>query len=158
MLAIPYEPGADPFWDGLGGQEWQAFDVVAGARVYVLGRQLAERGGRIVIAKMAIRATVITADLLRSVPVGRLEAQLNSAQPADLAALKPLHRQPGEDGSAFSDRVAEWYRAAAVLSPHPAKLIARYAGVPVTTVHGWVREARLRGKLPAGRRAATGQA
>ncbi len=160
MLALRpgYIPGADPLWDRL-GTDWRAFDHIAGgARVYVHGRRLTERGNRFIIDGLCISALPITADLLRAIPVGRLEALADSSRPdeaVDLASMEPLRRERGEDGDAFADRVAEWYRAVEGFTPHPAKVIAQYSDVPVTTVHGWIREARLRGKLPPGRRGGT---
>jgi hypothetical protein len=55
----------------------------------------------------------------------------------------------------FYRRVAMAYRQyAQERSPAPA--IAEEAGVPVTTVHRWVREARRRGFLPPGRKGQVG--
>lgn len=49
---------------------------------------------------------------------------------------------------AYGEYVAE--------SNAPAKEIAGEAGVPVTTVHRWIREARRRGFLPPARKGRAG--
>lgn len=55
------------------------------------------------------------------------------------------------------DRTDEWrrnfaeiYQDAAVTVHAPARLIAQASGVPVSAVHRWAHEARLRGDLPSG--------
>lgn len=60
----------------------------------------------------------------------------------------PLSRPDGTDPEAFSRRVAAAYTSAVESSAAPAKVLAEEAGVPVTTVHRWIREARQRGHLP----------
>lgn len=67
------------------------------------------------------------------------------------AEREPLARPDGTDPDGFSRRVAEAYRAAVVTTSKPAKVLADEAGVPVTTVHRWIREARQRGHLKPGR-------
>jgi hypothetical protein len=42
------------------------------------------------------------------------------------------------------------------ITHHPAKAMAEHSHVPVSTVRGWIREARLRGKLPPGTRGRAG--
>jgi hypothetical protein len=51
----------------------------------------------------------------------------------------------------FYRRVAELYTLAAAHNAGPAVLLAKANGVPVTTVHRWIREARARGILPSGK-------
>ncbi|WP_089310347.1 hypothetical protein [Actinomadura mexicana] len=58
-----------------------------------------------------------------------------------------LQRPDGSDPDAFYALVAEAYREALDESA-PAQVLAEEAGVPVPTVHRWVREARRRGVLP----------
>lgn len=48
-------------------------------------------------------------------------------------------------------RFAEIYQDAAVTTSAPARLIAQASGVPVSAVHRWAHEARLRGFLPGER-------
>jgi hypothetical protein len=62
-----------------------------------------------------------------------------------------LTRPDRSDPDKFYDRVAEAYREYAAQSRSPATKMAEEANVPVTTVHRWIREARRRGYLPAGR-------
>lgn len=57
----------------------------------------------------------------------------------------------------FYAQVAELYRALVANGERPAPAIAEANGVPVTTVHAWVKEARARGILaPARKGGATG--
>ena len=70
---------------------------------------------------------------------------------------QPLTRPDGTDPEGFSRRVAQAYREAVRASPHtPAKAMADEAGVPVTTVHRWVRDARRLGLLTPTRKGSTG--
>ncbi len=60
--------------------------------------------------------------------------------------------RPGPSPSdAFYRQVATEYLLRAGETRAPAAALASEAGVPVGTVHRWVREARRRGHLPAGR-------
>jgi hypothetical protein len=52
----------------------------------------------------------------------------------------------------FYVRVADAFAGLSATSPRPAVELATANAVPVTTVHGWVAEARRRGFLPAGER------
>lgn len=63
-------------------------------------------------------------------------------------AREPLTRPDGSDPDDFSRRLAAAYNALVVTTSKPAKVIAEEAGVPVGTVHRWIREARQRGHLP----------
>lgn len=69
--------------------------------------------------------------------------------------LKGAHdrRKPDE----FYSRVAECFGYLAITSTSPAEDLAaaQDPAVPVTTVHGWVKEARRRGLLAAGERSRT---
>lgn len=53
---------------------------------------------------------------------------------------------------AFYRAVADRYSAAATQSRGPARLLAEANDVPVSTIHGWVKEARRRGFLGQGQR------
>lgn len=120
---------------------------------------------------VVIQGHGISGPLLRSLPISRLEAQANLApgsgpigliwndeQPDRVAPTQrePLCRPDGTDPAGFSRRVAEAYREAVPVTHRPAALLAEEAGVPVTTVHRWIREARVRGFLPPGRRGQPG--
>jgi hypothetical protein len=60
--------------------------------------------------------------------------------------------QPKPDS--FYRKVAHLYSEVQVNTARPAAVIAEANGIPVSTVHGWVKEARRRGLLAAGERQA----
>jgi hypothetical protein len=68
--------------------------------------------------------------------------------------LVPPPGRPRPDS--FYQQVADDYLAAASVSARPSVNLARGAGVPVTTVRGWVAEARRRGFLPPGQKGRRG--
>lgn len=68
----------------------------------------------------------------------------------------PLTRPDGSDPDGFSRQVALAYTHAVLATSAPAKVLAEEAGVPVTTVHRWIRDARLRGHLPPARKGRAG--
>jgi hypothetical protein len=78
------------------------------------------------------------------------------ARKADLPAIRSrprLNRRQGATGvDQFYGDVAVAYRSAAAESNKPAVLLAEENGIPVETVRRWIKEARRRGHLPAGRR------
>ena len=83
--------------------------------------------------------------LRRRVAAGRQE-------PADPVPARAVLSRPGPAPSdAFYADVAREYLLRAADTGAPARALADEAGVPVGTVHRWVREARRRGHLPAGR-------
>lgn len=107
------------------------------------------------VVHLDITGNRITTEALRRVPISVIEAAARwTADPADLANFDG--RRHGEPPAAFAERVAKAYRAAASTSARPNKLLSERAGVPVATVRGWVREARLRGFLEAGTRGKAG--
>lgn len=132
-------------------------------RVYV---QVAEGAdGRFQVSALLLDGPV-SAEVLRAVPVGRIEATANAQ----------LHGSGGESGGparrrrantriaarlrsnaaqgyseAFYDAVAASYRDLVGTSSRPIVELAEANDVPVTTAQRWVREARRRGKLPPGR-------
>lgn len=69
---------------------------------------------------------------------------------------KPLRRPDGTNPQEFYRQVAEAYAAVVLTTSKPAKVMAEEAGVPVGTVHRWIREARRRGYLPPARRGRAG--
>lgn len=69
---------------------------------------------------------------------------------------EPLTRPDGADPDGFSRQVALAYNSAVLEGRAPAKILADEAGVPVTTVHRWIREARQRGHLPPARKGRAG--
>jgi hypothetical protein len=79
-----------------------------------------------------------------------------SASVEEPAAAEPLTRPDRTDPEGFSRRVAAAYREVATTSHRPAAILALQAGVPVATVHRWIREARQRGFLPPARKGRAG--
>jgi len=69
---------------------------------------------------------------------------------------EPLSRPDRTDPDAFYRQVAAAYSDVAGETRKVAKVLADEAGVPVTTVHRWVLEARRRGYLPPARRGRAG--
>lgn len=116
--------------------------------------------GRPVVAALVLLGQGITAEDLRRVPIMELE---NSAALTHekghreaLAELPPLRRSPDVPAEDFASRVAEHYRQWAALVPNPVAAMADEWQVKRPTMHGWVREARLRGFLPEARRGKRG--
>jgi hypothetical protein len=68
--------------------------------------------------------------------------------------LVPPPGRPRPDS--FYQQVASEYLAAASVSARPSVDLARGAGVPVSTVRGWVADARRRGFLPPGQKGRRG--
>lgn len=114
------------------------------------------RSGRLIVCGLRVEGDAVTADDLRRIPLARIEAKANLGDGRAVAELPPLARPDGADPDAWSRGFAEHYRAWAIRTPHPAARIAEAAGVPVVTVHRWVREARLRGHLPFAARGKAG--
>lgn len=74
------------------------------------------------------------------------------AYPEVTYALRTLSAPEGRNhGDDFYRRVAALYRDLSALTRAPAVAIAEGADVPVTTARRWIKEARARGFLPAGR-------
>jgi hypothetical protein len=151
-----FEGTHDEFWARL-GQEWQAVDGIAPGvpRVYVMWGTKAD--GRPMVSGICI-AGEVTTDVLRAIPVSRLEnlrAALNEPRRSRFE-LPPLVRGKEDDPDEFAGRVAFYYKVFAASTSRPAVEIAEHSKVPVGTVRGWIREARLRGKLPPGKQGRAG--
>jgi len=160
---VEYVPGEDELWDRLGGDDWGAIDgVVEGVRVYATWGE--DSNTRLVVTGLMVSGSPkrpVTADVLRAIPIGRLEASANEARlaSASRALERPevkLSRPDGRNPDAFYEAVAAHYRWHAAVSPKPAARMAEASNVPVSTVHRWIREARLRGFLPPGKRGKAG--
>lgn len=127
--------------------------------------------GRLHLVEMHV-AGRLSAEVLRSIPVGRIEAAANAqlhpsaASPfegerlwsepwpePDAAALPPGLWRDAAGGypDAFYDAVAVVYRQRAAASHRPVADMAGANGVPLTTAQRWVKEARRRGLLAPGR-------
>lgn len=103
----------------------------------------------------------LSAEALRSIPVGRIEALANAllhphaghrGWRADARLPEPLlttsaRRRPDE----FYEAVASTYRHLAAVTHQPVLDLAEANEVPRTTAHRWVKEARRRGLLAPGR-------
>jgi hypothetical protein len=159
----------------MGQPKWQELgDDHPGAWV-----QIARVGGRLRIVGIRVQnPDGVTHDAIRSVPVTQLEAKLNekrvdaAATPEPVAArvVLPTGGWPSPtadelylsdeyfenpDGRGYGqemyERVAMLYSRCVAGGVRPAKAIAEANGVPVGTVHRWIREARRRGVLAPAR-------
>lgn len=117
--------------------------------------------GRLHIVDLRVEG-VVSAEVLRSIPVGRIEAAAN-AQLHSSARTGPPRRPSAKISSrlrtnavrgypdAFYDAVASAYRHLAASSPRPVAELADANDVPITTAQRWIKEARRRGLLAPGR-------
>lgn len=150
-------------------------DADLGRPVEVKLRQLQDDRLEIVELRLLDVGRPITTDDLRRIPLGRIEAEANRATRTREAegALRRIARTQTEPDvfasprrrvsarivapttrpypDAFYERVAAVYRELAARGNRPAAEIAEASLTPVSTVHHWVKEARRRGCLPAGR-------
>jgi hypothetical protein len=117
--------------------------------------------GRLHLVDLHVEGRV-SAELLRAVPVGRIEATANAqlhptapeAPPRARGAAIPVRfRTNAVRGypDAFYDAVASAYRHLATASHRPVVELAAANGVPVTTAQRWIKEARRRELLAPGR-------
>jgi len=132
------------------------------SRTAVRVRVAGGRDGRLHVVDLRVEG-VVSAEVLRSIPIGRIEAaanaQLHASAPeapprrAASATIAPRLRTTAVRGypDAFYDAVAAAYRALATSSPRPVADLADANDVPVTTAQRWVKEARRRGLLAPGR-------
>jgi hypothetical protein len=108
------------------------------------------------VSALLLVGEALTAETLRRVPMSAIENSANlSRQDVNrkaLVDLPPLRRSPDLSAEQFSQLVADHYRLWAEAVPNPAAAMAAEHGVKLPTVHGWIREARLRGMLPKARR------
>lgn len=110
--------------------------------------------GRVVVGPLVALTARAGGDV--SMSELRDRAQLIKAAPKKPRRRKPLTRPDGTNPEEFYRRVAQAYAEAVVTTSKPAKVLAEEAGVPVGTVHRWIREARRRGYLPPARRGRAG--
>jgi len=121
--------------------------------------RVAKRDGRFLVEELRLLGGV-SAERLRSVPLGRIEAAANALMhssaglqqgvPAEIPHELRLTSVRGYPDR-FYDAVAAAYRTLAHASTKPVVDLAEANEVPVTTAQRWIREARTRGKLPPGR-------
>lgn len=136
--------------------EWRAWGVgelVPG--VAVTAGFARDENGRYILTAAFLSGGAVTSDTLRRVPVVVLENAMNIGHDAvrdDVDQLPPLRRTREMSSEDFSRLVAEHYKVWARGVPHPVAAMAADANAKLPTVHTWVREARLRGLLPAAKR------
>ena len=153
MPLVPIVHEDDPWF------EWT--EAAAGSRVMV---RFAERNGRHYVEELRLLGGV-SAERLRSVPLGRIEAAGNAllhgagsrrlGVPARIPDELRSHATRGYPDR-FYDAVAAAYHTLAPLTPKPVVALADANDVPVTTAQRWIREARNRGMLPPGRQGTSG--
>ena len=116
--------------------------------------------GRLRLAGLRVDGPV-SAELLRAIPVGRIEAaanaQLHTSAPRvpsrrPRARIAPTLRSNAVRGypDAFYQAVASTYRHLVTTSSRPVAELAAANDVPVTTAQRWVKEARRRQLLSPG--------
>lgn len=157
--------------------EWRQRPALPGS-VHV--RVEAHDDGRLGLAELRVIGQP-TSELLRAIPVGRIEATANaqltvvdaSVVPAPVrrrrraTAGAPQPPTPNDTGwerprpdaptgqggrpDRFYADVAAEYQHLTRMSRRPATDLADQYGVPVTTAHRWIKEARRRGLLAPGR-------
>jgi hypothetical protein len=141
------------------GDGWYAWVPAPASPVNVQVRFEPRKDGRLRIVGLRLEGPV-SAEALRSVPVGRIEAAAN-AQLTDLAPYRKrktdarvpdVLRDNAVRGypDAFYDSVAGAYRNLVATSKKPVSELAAANDVPVTTAQRWVKEARRRGLLAPG--------
>lgn len=113
---------------------------------------------RMVLTGLVLVGDGITAESLRRIPVRVIEqasaevaAGNRDRMRAELAKLPPLERGTLSAGE-FSQLVADHYKVWARYTLKPAAGMSAEWGVKSATMHGWIREARLRGLLPEAER------
>ena len=141
-----------------GWYEWIEDAVLAGTVHVQLGDD--DHDGRLEVTALHIEGRV-SADLLRTIPIGRIEALANAllhphaaAQSWRSSARLPdelLHAPRGSRPDGFYEAVASTYRHLVSASARPVADLADANDVPRTTAHRWVKEARRRDLLPPGR-------
>ena len=116
--------------------------------------------GRLRIDGLRVEGRV-SAEVLRSIPVGRIEAAANAqlGHTAEPPRRRPVGaRVPDSLRSnavrgypdAFYDSIAAAYRTLVTTTSKPVSELAAANDVPVTTAQRWVKEARRRGLLSPG--------
>jgi hypothetical protein len=141
------------------GDGWYAWVDETPAPVAVHVRFEARDDGRLRLVGLQIEGPV-SAETLRSVPVGRIEAAANAQLAHGLVAPKrkvnaripETFRDNAVRGypDAFYDSVATAYRSLVANTSRPVSELAYANDVPVTTAQRWVKEARRRGLLAPG--------
>lgn len=156
---IPYQPGDNETWDRL-GEEWSAVRGMTPDSVELYARWSEAGDGQSTKLSGICLTGSVSASVVRSIPVGRLELlNRNTRGHVDKLfkdMLAPLRRERDTDPDLFAEQVANYYKGFSQWSSRPVKEMAEHSGVPVPTMRSWIREARLRGKLPPGTRGKAG--
>jgi hypothetical protein len=145
---------------------WKRTDGSAGSAIAYFRPKAAERW---YISELLVH--VPTTELLRDVPLARIEAAANAdpkirewiedAAPPETvkrvrqaAAKRPRLARPSKRrlDDAFYEQVAAAYKGAVANGLHPAKTLAIDSETPPGTVNRWIAEARDRDYLPKGQR------
>lgn len=148
--------------------------VVYRTTTLTAGVRFIDREGRLVPVEIRVESDGgVGTDTVRSLPLGRFDAiangegarvlrqwmdrsdpdlrrRLDPDRPA-IPEMKLDVPAGGNYGDDFYRQVARIYRSASVRVRAPAMALAEANGVPVTTARRWIKEARARGFLPAGR-------
>lgn len=139
-----------------------------------------DRDGRLVIGEVTITAPRVTGRIVNQIPFGRIEEIINDPGRAEVIrsdlgaertdeptvadlAVAPTRRALAPiavpEGRSYSDEfyadVARSYAAHAAQSRRPAADMAALQGVPSSTVHRWIKEARRRGVMAPSSRSAS---
>ena len=135
------------------GGTWHPHDTDALPGVIIWAQLRQDADGRHVLTGLLMVGDGITAAHLRRVPIAEMESGTRHPDGlrAELDPLPPLRRD-GRDGEQFANLVAAHYRVWARYVSHPAAAMADEWGVRLPTMHGLIREARLRGLLPMAHR------
>ena len=141
------------------GDGWYVWDDDPAVPVTVHVRVEPREDGRLRVVGLRLDGPV-SAEVLRSVPVGRIEAtanaQLHDGPPGRRRTVDA--RVPDELRSnavrgypdSFYDSIATAYRSLVAATSKPVAELAAANDVPVTTAQRWVKEARRRGLLAPG--------
>ena len=137
--------------------EW-ADDPPTAVPVYV--RLDEHDDGRLYVVALHVEG-IVSAEVLRAIPVGRIEALANARRHPQPAARdwppearlpdRLLQEDPRRRPDEFYATVAAAYRHLATATHRPVVELATANEVPRTTAHRWVKEARRRGLLAPGR-------
>lgn len=129
------------------GGAWRVWRSDMAPRRRTVAQFTEGKDGRLVVCGLLVLDTAVTTDQLKAVAIRAMEAEVNAERAPDRDSLAPLVRA-GRTSVEFARLVADHYQAWASVTPHPVAAMASTAEAKAPTVHGWVREARLRGFLP----------
>lgn len=161
----------------IGPDGWLSLELAKDLTIHLRVEPADEYRVTPVVTHVLIAAPDIDTEVLRNVHPHRLLAQMNQGtvvaairflqddssltlgelrdrvRPPKRRKRKPLGRpDAARDRDGFYQAVAIQYRSAATESGRPAMVLAEENEVPVETVRRWVKEARRRGHLSAGRK------